>query len=151
MNDLQRFRDAQKREFQTALSEIQTGRKRSHWMWYIFPQIHGLGFSSMSAYYAIRNLEEARSYLQDPYLGGNLRRISRALLEQESRDPHRIFGSPDDLKLLSSMTLFEEAAGRGDVFTEVIDEFYDGHRDQNTLDILKKEKSDPETSDPDRL
>ena len=140
MNDLQRFKEAQKRDFDTALSEIRRGRKRSHWMWYIFPQIQGLGFSSTSAYYAIQNMAEAEDFLNDPYLGANLRTISEALLELDTDDPYQIFGSPDHLKLLSCMTLFEAAEGEGGVFTQVIEKYYNGRRDVKTLDILEKEE-----------
>ena len=140
MNDLQRFKEAQKRDFDTALSEIQSGRKRSHWMWYIFPQIHGLGFSSTSAYYAIQNMAEAEDFLNDPYLGANLRTISEALLKLDTDDPYQIFGSPDHLKLLSCMTLFEAAEGEGGVFTQVIEKYYDGRRDDKTLYILEEER-----------
>ena len=136
MSDLQRFKEAQRRDFDTALAEIKNGRKQSHWMWYIFPQIHGLGFSSMSAYYAIKDLEEAEDFLNDPYLGGNLRKISEALLELDTDDPHRVFGSPDDLKLLSCMTLFEAADGKGGVFTKVIEKYYKGRRDRKTEKML---------------
>ena len=139
MSDLQRFQEAQRRDFDTALAEIKNGRKQSHWMWYIFPQIHGLGFSSMSAYYAIKDLKEAEDFLNDPYLGGNLRKISEALLELDTDDSHRVFGSPDDLKLLSCMTLFEATEGRGGVFTRVIEKYYKGRRDRKTVEILGKE------------
>ena len=141
MNDLQRFKEAQKRDFDTALSEIRRGRKRSHWMWYIFPQIQGLGFSSTSAYYAIQNMAEAEDFLNDPYLGANLRTISEALLELDTDDPYQIFGSPDHLKLLSCMTLFEAAEGEGGVFTQVIEKYYKGNRDDKTLKILKQEEN----------
>ena len=140
MNGLQRFKEAQKRDFDTALSEIRRGRKRSHWMWYIFPQIQGLGFSSTSAYYAIQNMAEAEDFLNDPYLGANLRTISEALLELDTDDPYQIFGSPDHLKLLSCMTLFEAAEGEGGVFTQVIEKYYDGRRDDKTLYILEEER-----------
>ncbi|HJB35471.1 MAG TPA: DUF1810 domain-containing protein [Candidatus Blautia merdipullorum] len=139
MSDLQRFTEAQKLDFDLALEEIRSGCKRSHWMWYIFPQIRGLGFSSMSAYYGIQDLEEAEDYLKDPYLGGNLRSICQALLELDTDDPHQVLGSPDDLKLLSSMTLFEAAEGKGGIFTKVIEKYYGGRRDQRTLGILKKQ------------
>ena len=138
MSDLQRFKDAQKMDFDIALAEIQNGRKRSHWMWYIFPQIHGLGFSRMSEYYAIQSMEEARDFLHDPDLGGNLRKISEALMELGTDDPHQVFGSPDDLKLLSCMTLFEEAEGSGGVFTRVIEKYYKGKRDRKTMEILER-------------
>ena len=138
MSDLQRFTEAQKLDFDLALEEIRSGCKRSHWMWYIFPQIRGLGFSSMSAYYGIQDLEEAEDYLKDPYLGGNLRTICQALLELDTDDPHRIFGSPDDLKLRSSMTLFEAAEGKGGIFTKVIEKYYGGSRDQQPLELFTK-------------
>lgn len=138
MSDLQRYTEAQKQDFDLALEEVRSGRKRSHWMWYIFPQIRGLGFSGMSAYYGIQNLKEAEDFLKDPYLGGNLRTICQALLELDTDDPHRIFGSPDDLKLRSSMTLFEAAEGKGGIFTKVIEKYYSGRRDQKTIELLKK-------------
>ncbi|HJD40842.1 MAG TPA: DUF1810 domain-containing protein [Candidatus Blautia stercoripullorum] len=136
MSDLQRFTEAQKQDFDQALEEIRRGQKRSHWMWYIFPQIRGLGFSSISAYYGIRNLKEAEDFLKDSYLGGNLRKICQALLELDTDNPHQVFGSPDDLKLLSSMTLFEKAEGKAGIFTKVIEKYYGGKRDQKTLKIL---------------
>lgn len=141
MSDLQRFREAHKRDFAAALSEIQGGRKRSHWMWYIFPQIRGLGSSSTAAYYAVQSLEEARDFLKDPELGTNLRTISRALLELDTDDPHLVFGSPDDLKLLSCMTLFEIVEGSGGVFTQVIEKYYKGRRDGRTKKILGLEQT----------
>ena len=138
MSDLQRYTEAQKQDFDLALEEVRSGRKRSHWMWYIFPQIRGLGFSSMSAYYGIQNLKEAEDFLKDPYLGENLRTICQALLELDTDDPHQVLGSPDDLKLLSSMTLFEAAEGKGGVFTKVIEKYYGGRRDQKTIELLGK-------------
>ena len=139
MRNLKRFTEAQRQDFDAALSEIEQGQKHSHWMWYIFPQIRGLGFSSMSVHYGIQSLEEAEAFLNDPYLGGNLRTISQALLELDTDDPRRVFGSPDDMKLLSSMTLFEKAEGAGGVFTQVIEKYYKGRRDRRTLEILDKE------------
>lgn len=138
MSDLQRFIEAQKQDFDLALEEIRRGCKRSHWMWYIFPQIRGLGFSSMSAYYGIQNLKAAEDFLKDPYLGENLRTICQALLELDTDDPHQVLGSPDDLKLLSSMTLFEAAEGKGGVSTKVIEKYYGGRRDQKTIELLGK-------------
>ncbi|MGN1382838.1 MAG: DUF1810 domain-containing protein [Eubacterium sp.] len=145
VNNLQRFIDAQQRDFDIALQEICSGRKRSHWMWYIFPQIHGLGFSSTSRYYAIQDLKEAKDFLADPYLGENLRTICRALLALDTNDPYQIFGSPDDMKLCSSMTLFEvaaEEAGRNEdkeLFSRVLEKYYRGRRDQKTSDILSRQ------------
>ena len=136
--NIKRFTEAHKWNFDRALKEIQQGKKITHWMWYIFPQIRGLGFSGMSAYYGIQNLKEAEDFLKDPYLGGNLRTICQALLELDTDDPHRIFGSPDDLKLRSSMTLFEAAEGKGGIFTKVIEKYYGGRRDQKTIEFLKK-------------
>ena len=105
-NDLYRFVSAQQTSYRQALAEIQNGRKVTHWMWFIFPQLQGLGHSATSQYYAIRSLDEARAYLQDPYLGGNLLEISRALLALDTNDPVQVFGRPDDRKLCSSMTLY---------------------------------------------
>lgn len=144
---LQRFRDAQKDDYETALAEIKDGRKRSHWMWYIFPQIHGLGFSRISEFYSIKNIQEAKEYMADPVLGAHLTEISRVLLDLESSDPHQIFGSPDDMKLLSCMTLFEKAAPDNKVFPQVIDKFYGGRRDQKTLEILKNDEAPEELTD----
>lgn len=135
---LERFKKAQETDYDTALSEIQSGRKRSHWMWYIFPQIHGLGHTSISQYYSIQNLKEAKDYVHDPILGWRLIKISNALLGLETSDPHEVFGSPDDMKLRSCMTLFEAAEPNEPVFGKVIDKFYGGRRDQRTLGILKE-------------
>jgi uncharacterized protein (DUF1810 family) len=136
MSSLERFVKAQERDFFTALKEVRHGKKQSHWMWYIFPQIRGLGTSPTAQKYAIRDLEEAKDYLRDPYLEGNLSEICNALMEQDCSDPHEIFGSPDDLKLQSSMTLFEAADGGEDIFSKILDRFYGGKRDQKTLDII---------------
>lgn len=137
--DLSRFRDAQERDYQQALVEIKNGRKETHWMWYIFPQIHGLGSSSISQYYAIKDLQEARDFLKDPILGKNLNEICKTLLAVKTDDPHGVFGSPDDMKLLSCMTLFEQADPENQVFPKVIEKFYHGRRDQKTLEILQNE------------
>ena len=135
--DLSRFTAAHRRSYQTALSEIRNGRKRSHWMWYIFPQIQGLGRSSTAQYYAIRDLDEAAAFLSDPYLGGNLLEISRALLELEERDPRVVFGTPDDLKLRSCMTLFSLLSEEASVFHRVLDRYFQGEPDRWTLRILR--------------
>ena len=134
--ELQRFLDAQASSYQTALSEIKSGRKRSHWMWYIFPQIQGLGFSETAQYYAVSNLAEARAFLAHPVLGSRLVAICRELLNLKSNDAHGILGSPDDIKLKSSMTLF--AALQTDaVFQQVLDKFYGGAADEKTLALLQ--------------
>ncbi len=145
MSGLKRFIDAQKQDFKAALQEIRTGRKRSHWMWYIFPQIQGLGFSSTSRYYAIQDLKEAEDFLADPYLGKNLLTICDALLKLDTDDPYQVFGSPDDLKLRSSMTLFLAAAVEAgnsaaeESFSNVLKKYYGGRRDEKTLQILKNQ------------
>ena len=138
MYDLSRFLEAQNNSYDTALREIRAGRKRSHWMWYIFPQIQGLGYSAMAQHYAIRDLGEAREYLQHPLLGPRLIEISEALLSLDEPDPRRVMGSPDDLKLRSCMTLFQCAAPDQPVFGKVLDKFYGGRPDERTLEILNR-------------
>lgn len=135
MADLQRFIDAQKNSYDQALKEIKIGCKVSHWMWYIFPQIKGLGHSSTAVYYAIDSLDEAKEYLQNPILNKRLFEISNALLELKNNNPVIILGYPDNLKLQSSMTLFY-VASKNKVFKQVIDKFYDGQFDKNTLRII---------------
>lgn len=136
MYDLNRFLTAQSRDYATALCEIQNGRKRSHWIWHIFPQVAGLGMSSTSQYYAISGLDEARAYLREPTLRAHLLEISNALLALDESDPSVVFGFPDDLKLRSSMTLFAAAAPDEPVFAAVLDKFFDGRPDTRTLQIL---------------
>ena len=131
--DLSRFHKAQQGSYETALAEIRSGRKRSHWIWYIFPQIQGLGFSSTAQYYAIENLEEAKAYLADPVLRERLLEISNALLALDSCDPSEVMGYPDDLKLRSSMTLFSLAEPECTVFRDVLDKFYGGQEDERTI------------------
>ncbi len=139
-HNLQRFLSAQQNTYATALEEIKNGRKESHWMWYIFPQISGLGFSETSKLYAIKDLKEAKGYLQEPVLGKRLIEISTALLQLESNSPGRVFGSPDDMKLKSSMTLFAAISFADPVFDKVLDKFFRGVRDAQTLQILDKQK-----------
>ncbi|RSK44762.1 DUF1810 domain-containing protein [Hymenobacter perfusus] len=136
--NLQRFLDAQQRDYAVALAEIQTGRKRSHWMWYIFPQMQGLGYSETARFYAIQNRQEAEGYLRHPVLGPRLQEISTALLALESTDATRIMGSPDDVKLKSSMTLFAALEGAHPVFQQVLDKFFAGASDAKTLQILRQ-------------
>lgn len=136
--DLQRFITAQQRDFPTALREISQGRKQSHWMWYIFPQLRGLGRSSMSAYYGIDGLEEAAAYLNNPYLAGNLQTICQALLALDTSSARSVFGTPDDKKLRSSMTLFAAAAKDPALFQSVLDKFFGGQSDARTLSMLKQ-------------
>lgn len=135
-NSLKRFMDAQESSYATALAEIQQGRKQSHWMWFIFPQIAGLGFSETSRYYAIKDLTEAAAFLEHPVLGSRLINISRELLKLKSGDAHRIFGTPDDLKLKSSMTLFSMIQGTDPVFQQVLEKFFHGEKDIKTVHLI---------------
>lgn len=133
---LDKFVRAQERDYADALREIQNGRKRSHWIWYIFPQMDGLGYSPTAQYYGIRDLEQAKDYMAHPVLGPRLVEISQALLDLPCSDPGAVMGYPDDLKLCSSMTLFELAAPDEPVFGRVLDKFYGGRRDPLTLRLL---------------
>ena len=135
--NLQRFVEEQQQTYATAYAEISRGHKKSHWIWWIFPQIAGLGFSGISQAYAIKSLDEAKAFLEHPYLGKNLREISEALLKLDTNDPYAVMGSPDDLKLRSSMTLFAEADPSEEIFQKVLDKFYEGVKDGKTLTILK--------------
>ena len=138
MPTLTRFLAAQETAYPTALSEIKNGRKRSHWMWYIFPQIQGLGVSETSRYYAIRDAAEAQAYLRHPVLGSRLVEISNALLTLPSNNATAVLGSPDDLKLRSSMTLFAALPAASPVFQAVLGKFFNGAADGKTLRLLGK-------------
>ena len=133
---LDRFLDAQRGDYAAALAEVRRGRKTSHWMWYIFPQIAGLGQSSTARYYSIRDLEEAREYYAHPVLGQRLREISGALLDLRGSDPVAVFGGIDSMKLKSSMTLFAVAAPDDPIFQQVLDKYYGGEQDALTLRVL---------------
>lgn len=146
--DLDRFIKAQEMDYETALEEIRQGHKRSHWIWYIFPQIAGLGLSSICQYYAIASMEEAKAYMKNTYLRGHLLEISEALLSLESSNLGQVMGYPDDLKLRSSMTLFAEATPEETVFQAVLDKYFDGRKDERTLDILKNVSSLEQSPDP---
>jgi uncharacterized protein (DUF1810 family) len=135
-NSLKRFLDAQQKVYTTAFSEIQQGKKQSHWMWFIFPQISGLGFSETSKFYAIKDLKEAEDFMSHPVLGSRLIDISRELLKLQTGDPHQVFGSPDDMKLQSSMTLFSFLADADPVFLMVLEKFFRGEKDAKTLHII---------------
>jgi uncharacterized protein (DUF1810 family) len=135
-NELRRFLDAQEAAYPIALAEVKAGRKRSHWMWYIFPQIAGLGYSETSRYYAIKDRKEAEAYLNHPVLGARLIEISTELLKLESSDAGKVFGSPDDKKLLSSITLFSCLNNAPPVFQQLLEKFFQGAKDQKTLQIL---------------
>lgn len=134
---LQRFIDAQSESYARALEEIKSGRKRSHWMWFIFPQLKGLGRSSASMFYGINGLDEAREYLAHPILGERLREISQVLLQLATNDANAVFGSPDDMKLRSCMTLFDNISPN-DIFADVLDKYFDGQRDCRTLSIVRQ-------------
>ncbi len=134
--NLDRFLDAQEGIYPQALAELRAGRKRTHWMWFVFPQIAGLGHSSTAVYYAIADLAEARAYLAHPLLGARLAECAGALLGVRGRTAHEILGSPDDLKLRSSMTLFAQVAGPDLVFRRVLERYYGGEADARTLDLL---------------
>jgi uncharacterized protein (DUF1810 family) len=134
--DLSRFTAAQADTYQDALAELKAGSKRTHWMWFVFPQIAGLGSSEMARRYAIESLAEARAYLADAVLGPRLIECASALLGVEGRSAEQIMGFPDDLKLRSSMTLFRRAAPEVEVFQEVLDRYFDGKPDPQTLNLV---------------
>ena len=138
--DLIRFLDAQDQIYQQVLKELAAGRKETHWMWFIFPQLAGLGRSGMAQRYAIRDLDQAKRYLADAILGPRFRQVVKLLIAQKEKSAFDILGSPDDLKLRSCLTLFREAAaGDSDraLFSKALDQFYDGEPDDGTLELLK--------------
>lgn len=138
--NLDRFTEMQQYYYKVAYNELSNGQKRTHWMWYIFPQIDGLGHSEIAKKYAIKTAEEAKAYLHDPLLGKNIREISALLLNDNiSSDVSKVFGYPDDLKLCSSMTLFLEVSGE-ETFKKVLDKFFDGKEDERTIKLLKGKK-----------
>jgi uncharacterized protein (DUF1810 family) len=134
--DLARFVRAQDGDYEQALSEIRGGRKRSHWMWYIFPQFDGLGHSATSKRYAIKSVMEAEAYLRHPVLGPRLLESVQALLGVEGRSALDVFGSPDDMKLRSSATLFACVSPAGSVFEQLLDRYFGGERDGRTLRLM---------------
>jgi len=135
--DLSRFTRAQERIYDTVLAELRSGRKRTHWIWFIFPQIDGLGHSPTSKYYAIKSIEEARQYLNHPILGARLLECTEAVLAVEGRSVSEIFGYPDDMKLKSSMTLFASVAENPhSVFISVLEKYFQGEQDDRTLQLL---------------
>jgi uncharacterized protein (DUF1810 family) len=135
-HDLNRFLDAQRDTYATALAEIRAGRKRSHWMWFVFPQFDGLGFSATSRHYAIKSLDEARDYLKHPVLGSRLIECCEALLALEGRSADEIFGSVDEMKLRSSATLFAHVSPAGSMFEGVLDRYFAGERDDATIRLV---------------
>src|SRR6516225_4064386 len=134
--NLHRFVQAQEGDYDRVLFEIKSGRKRSHWMWYIFPQIDGLGFSSTARYYSIKSVDEAKAYLDHPVLGARLQECAVAVIGVDGRSATEIFGSPDDLKLKSCATLFECVSPPGPVFAQLLEKYYRGERDGKTLQLL---------------
>ena len=134
--DLQRFVNAQSPVYDTVRAELQAGRKRSHWMWYIFPQLAGLGRSETARHYALSGIEEAQAYLAHPLLGRRLEECCRILTGIEGRTASAIFGYPDDLKLHSSLTLFAQAAPDQPLFGACLEKYFSGQRDAATLQLL---------------
>ena len=139
MYDLDRFVKAQEKMYDIALNEIKNGKKNSHFMWYIFPQLKGLGYSDISNYYGISGLEEAKEYLEDEILGNRLYNITLELLKIDEDDPINIFGNVDALKLKSSMTLFDIVSD-DEIFCDVLKKYYGGKKDERTIALLGKKK-----------
>lgn len=135
--DLNRFLQAQEDSYDRALAEIRSGCKQTHWMWYIFPQLTGLAFSSTSLLYAIKNIEEAKAYLAHPILGPRLLECFQAAVAAKSRSARQAFGSPDDLKLRSCATLFATVTLGDSVFRTLLDKYYGGERDEKTVSLLR--------------
>jgi uncharacterized protein (DUF1810 family) len=133
---LSRFVRAQEPDYEQALSEIRAGRKRSHWMWYVFPQFDGLGVSSTSRLYAIKSVAEAEAYLRHPVLGPRLAECCEVVLAVEGKSAHDIFGSPDDLKLRSCATLFAQVSAPDSVFHRLLAKYFRGERDEQTLRLV---------------
>ncbi len=139
--NLNRFLEAQQSTYETALTEIQQGNKQSHWMWFIFPQINGLGFTDYNIFYAIKNIDEAKAYYNHPILGKRLIEITGAILAIQNKTALEILGKPDTRKLKSCMTLFSQLPNASPVFQQVLDKFYNGELDEKTMDILHSQKS----------
>lgn len=137
--NLRRFVEAQERDYPTVLEELAAGQKRSHWIWYIFPQIEGLGESSMSKKYAISSREEARAYSEHPILGPRLRECTRLAVNVEGRSADQVFPYPDNLKFRSCMTLFGHSATDPAIFRRALLKYFGGKDDQSTLDILERQ------------
>ena len=138
INSLERFVEAQERTYQVALSEVYNGKKRTHWMWYIFPQLRGLGSSSMAHVYGISGLEEAIAYLEHPWLSGRLYELCVALLHHKDKSAYEIFGDIDAMKLKSSMTLFALTSEDYTIFDQVLEQFFDGEMDEVTVNLINK-------------
>ena len=137
-HDLNRFVEAQRTTYERALAELRGGRERSHWMWYVFPQLAGLGRSATAERYAIASLAEAQAYLKHPVLGPRLIECATAVLDVEGRSAHEIFGSPDDWKLRSRATLFALASAPESVFSRLLAKYFDGRQDEQTVRLLSR-------------
>jgi uncharacterized protein (DUF1810 family) len=137
--DLDRFVRAQERDYDQALSELRSGQKQSHWMWYVFPQFHGLGLSPTSRRYAIRSAAHAEAYLRHPILGPRLIEIAEVAAGIKGRSAFQVFGSPDDLKLRSCATLFASVSPAGSVFERLLARYFDGEPDSETLRLLGRQ------------
>ena len=138
MFSLERFRKNHADHYETALREIRAGKKKSHWMWYIFPQLRGLGISSMAHKYGIINLDEAKAYLEHPVLSGRLYELCGVLLEHKDKSAYEIFGSIDEMKLKSSMTLFALTTEDYTIFDQVLECFFDGEMDELTINLTNR-------------
>ena len=138
MASIERFISAQERDYATALQEVKNGRKRGHWIWYIFPQIAGLGASSTSQYYAIADMPEAKEYLANPILRAHLTEISTALLELSTDNAESVFGYLDAMKVRSSMTLFKHADEGCEIWNAVLEKYFGGQEDWRTLSLIEK-------------
>jgi uncharacterized protein (DUF1810 family) len=145
--DLERFVGAQRDVYEEALAEIRDGRKRSHWMWFVFPQFAGLGSSSTSRHYSIRSVAEARAYLAHPVLGSRLTECAEAAFGVQGLSALQIFGSPDDIKLRSCATLFASVSSDGSVFHRLIDKYYQGKPDDRTMQLMEARRA---SGGPDR-
>ena len=139
--NIERYIEAHKREYKQALEEIKSGKKKTHWMWYIFPQINGLGTSSTSKYYAIRNIEEAQAYLNNEYLYNHLIEICKELMKLNTSNIIEVLPYPDNYKLCSSMTLFYLTNPKEEIFKQVLDKYYNGKLDEKTIEILNKQQN----------
>ncbi|MCR4952191.1 MAG: DUF1810 domain-containing protein [Solobacterium sp.] len=137
---LERFKTAQEYSYEDALAEISSGYKRTHWMWYVFPQVRGLGSSPTAQKYAIQSRQEAEAYEKDPVLGRRLREITEALLAQKESDPVKVFGSTDAMKLKSCMTLFAAVSEKPELYEEVLNRFFSGKRCSHTLEFLNTDR-----------
>lgn len=137
---IERFLSAQENTYDKALREIKNGMKESHWMWFVFPQIRGLGFTEYNVYFGLKDLDEAREYLEHPILGKRLVEISQAALGQKGKTAMEIFGRPDERKLKSCMTLFSQIQNADPVFNKVLEKYYSGEKDEKTISILDSQR-----------